>query len=66
MRSWDAFQEDQELVLEKLQEGAVDHLEVISRVMESGGDIRADLFQFQKFYHLPEAGMAGCGSPRAG
>jgi hypothetical protein len=35
VRNWEAFQEDQALVLEKLQEGFVDHLEVISRVMET-------------------------------
>jgi len=35
VRNWDAFQEDQALILEKLQEGFVDHLEVVSRVMET-------------------------------
>jgi len=35
MRHFDAFQEDQDLVLEKLQEGFIDHVEVISRVTET-------------------------------
>jgi hypothetical protein len=32
---WDAFQEDQALVLEKLQQGFLDHVEVVSRVTET-------------------------------
>ena len=35
MRQLDAFQEDQELVLEKLQQGFIDHVEVVSRVTET-------------------------------
>ena len=35
MREFDAFQEDYELVLEKLQEGNIDHVEVVSRVTET-------------------------------
>src|SRR5688572_14381629 len=35
MREIDAFQEDQALVLEKLQEGFLDHVEVVSRVTET-------------------------------
>jgi len=33
--NWEAFQEDQALVRQKLQEGFVDHLEVVSRVVET-------------------------------
>jgi hypothetical protein len=32
---WNAFEEDRALVLEKLQEGFIDHLEVVSRVVET-------------------------------
>jgi hypothetical protein len=32
---WNAFEEDRTLVLEKLQEGFIDHLEVVSRVVET-------------------------------
>lgn len=32
---WNAFEEDRELVLEKLKEGFMDHLEVVSRVVET-------------------------------
>lgn len=35
MESWNAFEEDQELVREKLEEGFLDHLEVVSRVVET-------------------------------
>jgi len=35
VRKWDAFQEDREFVLEKLREGHLDHVEVISRVVET-------------------------------
>jgi hypothetical protein len=35
MRNWDAFQEDREFVLENLEEGKLDHLEVVSRVVET-------------------------------
>jgi hypothetical protein len=35
MPHWDAFEEHQELVLAKLQEGFVDHVEVVSRVVET-------------------------------
>ena len=35
MPEWDAFEEDRELVLEKLKEGFMDHLEVVSRVVET-------------------------------
>jgi len=35
MRELQAFQEDQALVLQKLQEGFVDHIEVVSRVTET-------------------------------
>lgn len=33
--TWDAFEEDKSLVLEKLQEGFIDHLEIVSRVTET-------------------------------
>jgi len=33
--SWNAFEEDKPLVLEKLQEGFIDHMEVVSRVTET-------------------------------
>jgi len=47
MTVWNAFEEDRELVLEKLREGFLDHLEVVSRVVETqffhlflgGGDL---------------------------
>jgi hypothetical protein len=47
MRQWNAFEEDRQLVLEKLQEGFMDHVEVVSRVIETeffhtflgGGDL---------------------------
>ena len=35
MSSWEAFEEDQEFVREKLEEGFLDHLEVVSRVVET-------------------------------
>ena len=35
MRHWDAFQEDRELVYEKLCQGHIDHVEVVSRVLET-------------------------------
>jgi hypothetical protein len=35
MREFDAFQEDYELVFAKLQEGIIDHVEVVSRVTET-------------------------------
>jgi hypothetical protein len=35
MAAWNAFEEDREFVLEKLREGFLDHLEVVSRVVES-------------------------------
>ncbi len=35
MPQWSAFEEDKELVREKLQEGFIDHLEVVSRVVET-------------------------------
>jgi hypothetical protein len=35
MREWNAFEEDRELVLEKLRQGFLDHLEMVSRVVET-------------------------------
>ena len=35
MTGWNAFQEDKLLVREKLQEGSIDHMEVVSRVAET-------------------------------
>jgi hypothetical protein len=35
MTDFNAFEEDQEFVFEKLQEGFIDHLEVVSRVVET-------------------------------
>jgi hypothetical protein len=35
MRHWDAFQEDQELVYQQLCQGHMDHVEVVSRVLET-------------------------------
>ena len=35
MRQWNAFQEDRDFVLENLQAGNLDHLEVVSRVVET-------------------------------
>lgn len=35
MRRFDAFQEDYELVREKLEEGFLDHVEIVSRVIET-------------------------------
>jgi hypothetical protein len=32
---WDAFEEDKQLVLEKLREGFIDHLEIVSQVTET-------------------------------
>jgi hypothetical protein len=34
-RHWDAFQEDQALVYDKLRQGDVEHLEIVSRVVET-------------------------------
>ena len=47
MRQWNAFEENRQFVLEKLQEGFMDHVEVVSRVIETeffqtflgGGDL---------------------------
>lgn len=35
MSHWEAFEEDQEFVRQKLEEGFIDHLEVVSRVVET-------------------------------
>jgi hypothetical protein len=35
LSTWNAFEEDKPLVLEKLQEGFIDHMEVVSRVTET-------------------------------
>ncbi len=35
MNDWNAFQEDREFVLSNLQDGNLDHVEVISRVVET-------------------------------
>jgi hypothetical protein len=35
VREWNAFQQDRELVLEKLQDGFLDHVEIVSRAVET-------------------------------
>jgi len=48
MADWIAFEEDREFVLEKLREGFLDHLEVVSRVVET-----QFFHQFLGNEHLP-------------